>query len=180
MSTNPTQPVSAPLPTSTAPVSVPLSTSTAPVSASLSASTAPVSASLSASTAPVSAPLPIGAITQSTSTTLDVAVPPIKQMAAAQLTSTMSNMPDVPSKEQYDMNKNSVMLASDMTEVRTTYSTASISNHITHMFLVAIAVYIAVKRNGGINFAGIGPILAAICCPHIFILYVFYTGFCSV
>jgi hypothetical protein len=164
-------PASAPLPTS-----VPLTT-TAPASAPLS--TAPVSAPLT-TTAPASAPLPIGAITQSTSTTLDVAVPPIKQMAAAQLTSTMSNMPDVPSKEQYDMNKNSVMLASDMTEVRTTYSTASISNHITHMFLVAIAVYIAVKRNGGINFAGIGPILAAICCPHIFILYVFYTGFCSV
>lgn len=175
MSTNPTQPVSAPA-SAPLPTSVPLTT-TAPASAPLS--TAPVSAPLT-TTAPASAPLPIGAITQSTSTTLDVAVPPIKQMAAAQLTSTMSNMPDVPSKEQYDMNKNSVMLASDMTEVRTTYSTASISNHITHMFLVAIAVYIAVKRNGGINFAGIGPILAAICCPHIFILYVFYTGFCSV
>jgi hypothetical protein len=168
MSTNPAQPVSVPLSTSTAPVSVPLSTSTAPVSVPLSTSTAPVSASL-----------PIGAMSQSTSTTLDVAVPPIKQMAAAQLTSTISNMPDMPSKEQYDMNKNSSMLASDMTEVRTTYSAASISNHITHMFLVAIAVYIAVKRNGGINFAGIGPISAAICCPHIFILYVFYTGFCS-
>ena len=142
-------------------------------------SAAPASVPLSTPTAPVSAPLPIGAMSQSTSTTVDIAVPPIKQMAAAQLTSTMSNMPNVPSKEQYDMNKNSVMLASDMTEVRTTYSAASISNHITHMFLVAIAVYIAVKRNGGINFAGIGPILAAFCCPHIFILYAFYTGFCS-
>ena len=157
MSANPAQSVSVPLATSTAPASVPLSTSTAPVSASL----------------------PIGAMSQSTSTTLDVAVPPIKQMAAAQLTSTISNMPDMPSKEQYDMNKNSSMLASDMTEVRTTYSTASISNNITHLFLVAIAVYIAVKRNGGFNFAGIGPIFAAFCCPHIFILYVFYTGFCS-
>ncbi len=169
MSANPAQSVSAPLPTSTAPVSVPLSTSTAPASVPLSTSTAPVSASL-----------PIGAMSQSTSTTVDIAVPPIKQIAAAQLTSTMSNMPNVPSKEQYDMNKNSVMLASDMTEVRTTYSAASISNNITHMFLVAIAVYIAVKRNGGFNFAGIGPILAAFCCPHIFILYAFYTGFCSV
>jgi hypothetical protein len=153
---------------------IPAQPESAPVS-----SAGPASAPLSTATAPVSAPLPIGAITQSTSTTLDIAVPPIKQMAAAQLTSTMSNMPNVPSKEQYDMNKNSVMLASDMTEVKTTYSAASISNNITHLFLVAIAVYIAVKRNGGFNFAGIGPILAAICCPHIFILYVFYTGFCS-
>ena len=157
MSANPAQPVSAPLPTSTAPVSVPLSTSTAPVSASL----------------------PIGAMSQSTSTTLDVAVPPIKQMAAAQLTSTITNMPDVPSKEQYDMNKNASMFAPEMTETRTTYSAASISNNITHLFLVAIAVYIAVKRNGGFNFAATGPIFAAVCCPHIFILYVFYTGFCS-
>jgi hypothetical protein len=157
MSANPAQPVSAPLLTSSAPASVPLSTSTAPVSA----------------------PLPIGAMSQSTSTTVDVAVPPIKQMAAGQLTSTIANMPDVLSKEQYDMNKNSSMLASDMTEVRTTYSTASISNNITHLFLVAIAVYIAVKRNGGFNFAATGPIFAAVCCPHIFILYVFYTGFCS-
>lgn len=157
MSVNPAQPVSPPLLTSSAPAAVPLSTSTAPVSA----------------------PLPLGAMSQSTSTTLDVAVPPIKQMAAAQLTSTISNMPDMPSKEQYDMNKNSSMLASDMTEVRTTYSAASISNNITHLFLVAIAVYIAVKRNGGFNFAGAGPILAAFCCPHIFILYAFYTGFCS-
>ena len=171
------QPESAPLPTSTAPVSVPLSTSTAPASVPLTSSTAPALVPLS--TTPVSASLPIGAMSQSTSTTLDVVVPPIKQIAATQLTSTMSNMPNVPSKEQYDMNKNSVMLASDMTEVRTTYSAASISNHITHMFLVAIAVYIAVKRNGGFNFAGVGPILAAFCCPHIFILYVFYTGFCS-
>ena len=166
MSTNPAQPVSAPLPASTAPTSVPLTTSTTPASAPLP-------------TAPASAPLPIGAMSQSTSTTVDVVVPPIKQMAVSQLTSTMSNMPDVPSKEQYDMNKNSSMLVSDMTEVRTTYSVASISNNITHMFLVTIAVYIAVKRNGGFNVAGIGPISAAICCPHIFILYVFYTGFCS-
>ena len=168
MSANPAQPVSAPLPASSTPVSAPLLTSSAPASVPLSTSTAPVSASL-----------PIGAMSQSTSTTLDVAVPPIKQMAATQLTSTISNMPDMPSKEQYDMNKNSSMLASDMTEVRTTYSAASISNNITHLFLVAIAVYIAVKRNGGFNFAGIGPISAAVCCPHIFILYVFYTGFCS-
>lgn len=157
MSANPAQPVSSPLLTSSAPAAVPLSTSTAPVSA----------------------PLPIGAISQSTSTTLDIAAPPIKQMAGAQLTSTISNMPDVLSKEQYDINKNSSMLASDMTETRTTYSTTVISNNITHLFLVAIAVFIAVRRNGGFNFAGAGPILAAFCCPHIFILYAFYTGFCS-
>ena len=96
MSTNPAQPVSAPLPASTAPTSVPLTTSTTPASAPLP-------------TAPASAPLPIGAMSQSTSTTLDIAAPPIKQMAAAQLTSTIANMPDVLSKEQYDMNKNSSM-----------------------------------------------------------------------
>jgi hypothetical protein len=154
MSTNPAQPVSAPLTTSTAPASAPLPT------------------------APVSAPLPIGAITQSTATTLDVVVPPIKQMAGAQLTSTISNMPDE-SFKKYDMNKHSKSFFPEITEVRTTYSTATVSNNITHLFLVVIAVYIAVKRNGGFNFAGAGPILAAFCCPHIFILYAFYTGFCS-
>ena len=71
------------------------------------------------------------------------------------------------------------MLASDMTETSTTYSAASISNNITHLFLITIAVFIAIRRNGGLNFAGAGPILAAFCCPHIFILYAFYTGFCS-
>jgi len=57
------------------------------------------------------------------------------------------------------------------------YSTSCSSNYITHLFLVVIAIYIALRRNGGFS---VGPVLAAFCCPHIYVLYAFYNGFCTI
>ena len=57
-----------------------------------------------------------------------------------------------------------------------TYSSSCSSNYTTHLFLLVIAIYIALRRNGGFS---VGPVLAAFCCPHIYILYAFYNGFCA-
>jgi hypothetical protein len=57
-----------------------------------------------------------------------------------------------------------------------TYSSSCSSNYTTHLFLLVIAIYIALRRNGGFS---VGPVLAAFCCPHIYILYAFYGGFCA-
>jgi hypothetical protein len=58
-----------------------------------------------------------------------------------------------------------------------TYSSGYSSNGITHLFLVVIAIYIALRRNGRFSFI---PVFVAFCCPHIYILYAFYNGFCTI
>ena len=135
--------------------------------------------------------IPISNISQSTSTTLDFIAPPVKQIAESQILSSItlnkpnsaSNIPDRDYKGRFDTNPNVGFIDSyrnpnyfpNATET-VTYSANCSSNYITHLFLLVIAIYIALRRNGGFSF---GPVLAAFCCPHIYILYAFYGGFCA-
>lgn len=135
--------------------------------------------------------IPISNISQSTSTTLDLIAPPVKQIAESQILSSItlnkpnsaSNIPDRDYKGRFDTNPNVGLFDTNRypssyfpqaTET-ITYSSCS-SNYMTHLFLLVIAIYIALRRNGGFS---IGPVLAAFCCPHIYILYAFYNGFCA-
>ena len=125
--------------------------------------------------------IPISNMSQNTSTTLDFTALPVKQTTGSQILSSIttnksdnvSNVPDGNYKGLYDTNNNPSYFP--QTTETVIYSTSCSSNYITHFFLVVIAIYIALRRNGGFGFSSV----AAFFCPHIYILYAFYNGFCA-
>lgn len=146
----------------------------------------------------ISHPLQIqpGEILQDTAGVINLIVPPIKQATESIITSAVvnkqdsishartSNVPDGNYKSMFDTNPQTPYVglfdtnrypSSYFPQATETYSSCS-SNYMTHLFLVVIAIYISLRRNGGFS---IGPVLAAFCCPHIYILYAFYNGFCA-
>ena len=152
----------------------------------------------------VSLPLqiPVGEILQETAAHANIIISPIKQAVESNIASSVaskqeslsnalaSNVSDGLYKGIYDTNPNVKTpyvgfydtnryrnndYSQSMNTV--TYSSGYSSNGITHLFLVVIAIYIALRRNGGFRF---GPVFAAFCCPHIYILYAFYNGFCTI
>lgn len=151
----------------------------------------------------VSLPLqiPVGEMLQDTTTLVNVIVSPIKQATQSTIASavvnkqesvsnaTASNVPDGLYKGIFDTNSNvktPYVGLFDTNRYRNndysqstdtvTYSSSCSSNYTTHLFLLVIAIYITLRRNGGFS---VGPVLAAFCCPHIYILYAFYNGFCA-
>jgi hypothetical protein len=80
--------------------------------------------------------------------------------------------PNMPRVGLFDTNPNY-----PQTVETVSYSSSCSSNYITHLFLVVIAIFIALRRNGGFSFI---PVIVAFCCPHIYILYAFYNGFCTI
>ena len=154
-------------------------------------------------TAAIPLQIPQSELLQSATASIDLIIPPTKQTTNTQITSTITNKPDnvpnipdglyrgrfdtnlnIPRVGLFDTNPNMPRVGLfdtnpnfPQTVETVSYSTSCSSNYITHLFLVVIAIYIALRRNGGFS---VGPVLAAFCCPHIYVLYAFYNGFCTI
>jgi hypothetical protein len=135
--------------------------------------------------------MPQSELLQSATASIDLIIPPTKQTTNTQITSTITNKPDNVSNTQdglykgkFDTNPNMPRVGLfdtnpnfPQTVETVSYSSSCSSNYITHLFLVVIAIFIALRRNGGFSFI---PVIVAFCCPHIYILYAFYNGFCTI